>query len=135
MEEFAPSYPNGITEDVCGVPSRPVQEDTSNFHFALGLWCDKECITRNAYNGLLEALLLLKVADVLSLPRRLGTLQKWCRRRLPLPPIQHQKVIAVKTEKQPSRIAKSSESNMYFFDMRIILSSILSTNERACLSY
>lgn len=78
---------------------------------------------------------MLKVADVLSLPRRLGTLQKWCRRRLPLLPIQHQKVIAVKTEKQPSRIAKSSESNMYFFDMRIILSSILSTNQRACLSY
>lgn len=48
--------------------------------------------------------------------------------RLPLPPIQ-KAVIAVKREKQPTGLAKSDKTNMYFFDARILLSTILSTTK------
>jgi hypothetical protein len=58
--------------------------------------------------------------------RRLNTLHIWCKRRLSLSLIQ-KIVIAVKKTKQFTKIKKSNEFNIYFFDLKILIVTILSS--------
>ena len=119
-----------IPKNACGVPSRLVQEKISNFHLALGLWCEKEHLTQRAYNRLSEVLqLVTSVANLHSLLHTLRTLQQRCRRQLPLP-LLHKTIVPVKHAKQPSGLRNSIHSGMYFFDMRILLATVLSTTKK-----
>jgi hypothetical protein len=61
-----------------------------------------------------------------KLLRRLNTFHIWCKRRLSLFFIQ-KIVIAVKKTKQFTRIRKSDEFNIYFFDLKILIVTILSS--------
>lgn len=126
--EYAPAYQKE-TDDV-EIPTRPVQENLSDFHFALGLWCEKEGIKGRAYLGLVEILRLINVADVKQLPNRLSTLQRWCRKQLPLPSI-HGKKIPVRAEKQPSGTIKRAEGQVHYLDIRVLVSLILSSHKQA----
>ena len=129
VEDSALSRSAAFTEDYCGVPTCTVQEDTSDFYLALGLWCDKEGITRRAYQGLIEVLRLIReLAKVHTIPCHLSTLQKHCRKRLLLPFL-HKTVVAVKRAKQPSGLANSSQSSMYFFDLKSLVATELSTTK------
>lgn len=129
VEDSVLSRSAAFIEDYCGVPTRPVPVDTSDFYLALGLWCDKEGITRRAYQGLIEVLRLIReLAKVHTIPCHLSTLQKNCRKRLPIH-LLHKAVVAVKRAKQPSGLANSSQSSMYFFDMKSLVATELSTTK------
>ena len=123
------SRPAVFPKDRSGVPALPPSEDILDFCLALGLWCDKEGITRRAYQGLTEVLSLVKEVDEAhTIPRYLSTLQKKCRRWLPLPHL-HKTVVAVKSVKQPTGLANSSQSSMYFFDLRTLVATALSASK------
>lgn len=78
-DNLAPSGLAAVFENIYGVPYCMPQAKISNFHLALGLWCDKEDIMQRAYKGLSKTLRLVnKVDEVHSLPHTLRTLQRWC---------------------------------------------------------
>jgi hypothetical protein len=79
---------------------------------------------KNTYNNLLEVLHLLNLSEMKKLFRRLNTFHIWCKRKLSLSFIQ-KIVIAVKKTKQFTRIKKSDEFNIYFFDLKILIITIL----------
>ena len=129
VEPVAPSNSATISKNACGVLSRLVQEEISNFHLALGLWCEKEHLAQRVYNGLSEVLQLVTcVAKLHSLSHILRTLQQQCQRRLPLSPF-HKTIVPVKRAKQPSGLRNSTHSSMYFFNIRILLATVLSTTK------
>ena len=128
-DNLAPSGSAAVPEDIYEVPYCMPRAEISNFHLALGLWCDKESITRRAYERLSETLRLVnKVDEVHNLPCTLRTLQRWYQSRLPLPPLL-KTIVPVKRAKQPLGLPNSSKSNMYFFNMRVLLATVLSTTK------
>ena len=127
VEEYAPPQREPPPDNATPVPSALVQSDVSDFHMALGLWCDKEGIKRRSYESLFEVLSLLECSEVQGLPRQLATLQRRCRSRLPLPSIQ-KAIVPVRKEKQPSGIPDPSRGNLYYFDTRALVSTLLSAS-------
>ncbi len=108
------------------ISSCSIKKEMSDFCLAFELWYDTEEIKKNTYNNLFEMLHLLNSSEMRKLLRRLNTLHIWCKRRLSLSFIQ-KIVIAVKKLKQFTRIRKSDKSNIYFFDLRILIVTILSS--------
>jgi sulfur transfer complex TusBCD TusB component (DsrH family) len=113
-------------KDCFEISSCSIKKEMSNFCLAFELWCDTKKIKKNTYNSLFEVLHLLNSSEMRKLFRRLNTLHIWCKRKLSLFLIQ-KIVIAVKKTKQFTRIRKSDEFNIYFFDLRILIVTILSS--------
>ena len=125
LEKVATPSPGPHSDDEIKVPQRSPTEDLNDFALAFGLWCKKECIKCRTYDGLCEVLQLLNHPLVTSLPKGLSTLQRQCRRRLPLPLIQKAK-ITLCPEKQPTGIPKPGVGCLFFFDIRVIVNIIMS---------
>jgi hypothetical protein len=107
------------------ISSYSIKKKMLNFCLAFELWCDTEEKKKNTYNNLFKVLHLLNSSEIKKLFRRLNTLHIWCKRRLLLFFIQ-KIVIAVKKTKQFTKIKKSNEFNIYFFDLKILIVMILS---------
>ena len=126
VEPFAPPVSELLPDEAARVPSKISENDISDFHLALGFWCDKEGLKRRSYNGLLEILRLLDHSEIRRLPQKLSTLLTWSRSRIPLAPIIKTK-ISVKPGKQPTGIRKPKVASLYHFDLRTMVSTLLST--------
>jgi hypothetical protein len=107
------------------ISSCSIKKEMLNFCLVFELWCDTKEIKKNTYNYLLEVLHLLNSREMRKLFRRLNTFHIWYKCKLSLFFIQ-KIVIAIKKTKQFTKIKKSNEFNIYFFDLKILIITILS---------
>jgi len=98
-----------------------------DFAWELGLWCDTEGISRNAYSTLLKVLKSVKkTEDFYKLPARMDTLKENIRDSLPLMPLRSQSV-TLDLSKLPT--GSSPTMDFEFFDPEGLISTMLSSLE------
>ena len=83
-------------------------------------------IKKNIYNDLWKMLNLFNSEQIRKFFRRLNTLHPWCRNRMSLSFIQ-KTMMTIKKKKQFNEIIRLHENNMYYFDIRKIIFTVLSS--------
>ena len=124
FQKFASVVFKFILNKIPTTPSRSSHENLTDFPLTLEFWCDKKRITQRVYDDLLDVLRLLNFEKMHWLFDQLSTLRNQCWKQFTLPFIQ-KTVIAVWQNKQFNKMKLFIQSNMYFFDLWVLINTIL----------
>ncbi|RDW84612.1 hypothetical protein BP6252_02202 [Coleophoma cylindrospora] len=128
--------------DIEIIQHRVSDEPIPPFHLAFGLWCEQSSISRSDYRYLREVLQMgnsmnmLRIDDTMLLPRKLDTLKRLVRTRLPMLRMLR-RLINVVIEKQPTlpsgqkseqRIRITRQTWHYWFDPSDLVTNILNAH-------
>lgn len=115
------------------IKKAPGRGGLPQFHFALALWAESACISRDTYDQLREVLCLLGCEEVQTLPKKLDTLKIHMRNELPMLPL-HRCEVDVPKHIQPTERGASGRANdrspQFWYDLDHLFSAILQSQER-----